>query len=128
MHASTLHATYDLMVYFISNKFIQCYRNIIPTSSAVLNNVHDKTIPFFSYLPHMFFLLFTVIACNQLSLNLTQYVVITKEQKTSYDFQDNVELSCKPGFTGKSMTRQCTDVNVWSSNIPVCTSKFVILS
>lgn len=100
----------------------------MPTSSAVLNNVHYKKNPFSSIWPHMFFLLFTGITCKQLSLNLTQYVVITKEEKQSYDFQEIVTLSCKPGFNGKSMTAQCTDVNVWSSNIPICTSKFVILS
>jgi len=76
----------------------------------------------------MFLLLFTGITCKQLSLNLTQYVVITKEQKQSYDFQENVTLSCKPGFNGKSMTTQCTDVDKWSANIPICTGKFVIMS
>ena len=50
--------------------------------------------------PHMFLLLITGITCKQLSLNLTQYVIITKEQKQSYVFQENVTLSCKPGFTG----------------------------
>jgi hypothetical protein len=48
----------------------------------------------------MFLLLFTGITCKQLSLNLTQYVNITKEQKQSYEFQENVTLSCKPDFTG----------------------------
>lgn len=76
----------------------------------------------------VFFQLFTGITCKQLSLNLTQYVVITKEEKQSYDFQENVTLSCKPGFTGKSMTNQCTDVDIWSANTPICTSKFVIVS
>jgi hypothetical protein len=76
----------------------------------------------------MFFLLFTGITCKQLSLNLTQYVIITKEQKQSYDFQENVTLSCKPCFTGKSITTQCTDVDKWSVNIPICTRKFVIMS
>lgn len=76
----------------------------------------------------MFLLSFTGITCKQSSLNLTQYVVITKEQKQSYDFQENVTVSCKPGFNGNSMTAQCTNVDKWSANILICTGKFVIMS
>ena len=76
----------------------------------------------------MFFSLPTGIACKQSSLNLTQYAIITNEQKPRYDFQENVTLSCKPGFTGKSITTQCTDVDKWSTNTPICTSKLVIVS
>ena len=60
---------------------------------------------FRSIWPYMFLLLLTGITCKQLSLSLTQYVIITKEQKQSYEFQENVTLSCKPGFTGNSMHR-----------------------
>jgi hypothetical protein len=83
---------------------------------------------FRSIWPHMFLLLFTGITCKRLSLNLNQYVIITKEQKQSYEFQENVTLSCKPGFTRKSMTTRCTGVDIWSPNIPLCTSKVVIMS
>ena len=76
----------------------------------------------------MFFSLFTGIACKQSSLNLTQYVIIPNEQKPRYDFQENVTFSCKPGFTAKSITTQCTDVDKWSANTPICTSKLVIVS
>ena len=76
----------------------------------------------------MFLLLFTGITCKQLSLNLNQYVIITTEKKQSYDVQDNVTLSCKPCLTGKLITTQCTDVDKWSVNIPVCTRTFVIMS
>jgi hypothetical protein len=76
----------------------------------------------------MFLLLFTGITCKPLSLNFTQHAIITKEQKQSYEFQEIVTFSCKPGFTGGSMTTQCTDVDKWSPNIPICTGMFVIMS
>ena len=76
----------------------------------------------------MFLLLFTGITCKPLSLSFTQHAIITKEQKQSYDFQEIVTLSCKPGFTGESMTTQCTHVDKWTPNIPLCTSTFVIMS
>ena len=31
-------------------------------------------------------------------------------------------MSCNYGFSGKTVTAQCTDVNTWSANIPTCTS------
>ena len=97
--------------------------------NGISNNAQQQEIKnlFRSIWPHMFLLLFTEITCERLSLNLNQYVIITKEQKKSYEFQENVTLSCKSGFTRKSMTTRCTDVDTWSPNIPLCTSKFVIM-
>jgi hypothetical protein len=98
--------------------------------NGISNNAQKQEIKkLFRFIwPHMFLLLFTGITCKPLSINLTQYVIITKEQKQSYEFQENVTLSCKHGFTGKSMATQCTGVDKWSTNIPLCTSKFVIRS
>jgi hypothetical protein len=46
--------------------------------------------------------------------------------KSSYDFLENVTVSCKPGFKGQSTTIKCTDVNKWSGTTPICTSKCLI--
>jgi len=36
-------------------------------------------------------------------------------------------MSCNTGFSGKTVTARCTDVNTWSENSPYCTSKMFII-
>ena len=73
-----------------------------------------------------FSLLFTEIVCYQSSLNLSRPVTSINNNKTEYVFHENVTISCKPGFKGKSTTTRCTDLNKWSIATPVCTSKYLI--
>lgn len=32
-------------------------------------------------------------------------------------------MACNTGFSGKTVTARCTDVNTWSEESPTCTSK-----
>jgi hypothetical protein len=73
-----------------------------------------------------FSLLFTEIVCYQASLNVSQPVTSINNNKVKYVFHENVTISCKPGYNGKSTTAMCTDVNKWSIATPVCTSKYLI--
>ena len=34
-------------------------------------------------------------------------------------------MSCNNGFSGRTVTAGCTDVNTWSENTPTCTGKKV---
>lgn len=70
-----------------------------------------------------FFILFPEIACNPISLSTSQHVTSINKDKLSYDFLENVTVSCKLGFKGQSMTTKCTDVNKWSGTTPICISK-----
>jgi hypothetical protein len=74
----------------------------------------------------IFFVLFAEIVCDPISLNLSQHVTSINKGKSSYDFMENVTVSCKPGFKGQSTTTKCTDVNKWSGTTPICTSKCLI--
>ena len=74
----------------------------------------------------LFFLLFAEIVCDPISLNLSQHVTSINKGKSSYDFLENVTVSCKPGFNGQSTTTKCTNVNKWSGATPICTSKCLI--
>jgi hypothetical protein len=73
-----------------------------------------------------FLLLFSEIVCAQLSLNLSQHVTSINNDHPIYAFQENVTISCKRGFTGKTTTTKCTDVNKWSKTTPICTSEYLI--
>lgn len=33
-------------------------------------------------------------------------------------------MSCDDGYSGRTVTARCTDVNTWSAISPDCTSKF----
>ena len=34
-------------------------------------------------------------------------------------------MSCNTGFSGRTVTARCTDVNKWSENSPTCTGKIL---
>lgn len=53
---------------------------------------------------------------------LTQNVNITND-KPSYNFKEEVSMSCNDGFSGKTVTKRCSDLNIWSEKTPNCTSK-----
>ena len=65
------------------------------------------------------FFLFTEKTCTKSSLHLTPNVNV-RNDKQSYDFNEEVTMSCNTGFTGKNMTSWCIDVNTWSKNTPTC--------
>jgi hypothetical protein len=73
-----------------------------------------------------FSLLFTEIVWYQSSLNLSRPVTSINNNKVKYAFQEDVTISCKPGFKGNSTTTRCIDVDIWSIATPVCTSKYFI--
>ena len=60
------------------------------------------------------------ITCTQTSLHLTRNVNVINYKK-SYDFNDEVTMTCNTGFCGKTVTSRCTDVDTWSANQPTCT-------
>jgi hypothetical protein len=60
--------------------------------------------------------------CTKTSLHLTENVNV-RNNKQSYDFNKEVAMSCNNGFSGKTVTARCTDVNTWSAKRPTCTSK-----
>jgi len=64
----------------------------------------------------------TGIACTRTSLHLTRNANVTNI-KQSYNFNEEVTMSCNYGFSGNNVTARCTDVNTWSANSPTCTSK-----
>jgi hypothetical protein len=37
-------------------------------------------------------------------------------------------MSCNYGFSGRTVTSRCTDVNKWSENTSTCISKIVIIA
>ena len=76
------------------------------------------------YLIHFLCFLFTEITCTKTSLHVTHNVNVTND-KQSYDFNEEVTMSCNYGFTGNNVTTRCTDVNTWSNNTPTCTGKNV---
>ena len=87
-----------------------------------------RIVCFSFYHSFYFFLLFAEIVCDPISLSLSQHVTSINKDKSSYDFLENVTVSCKPGFKGESTTTKCTDVNKWSGTTPICTSKCLILN
>ena len=62
------------------------------------------------------------ITCTKTSLHLTQNVNVTYD-KQRYDFHKEVAVSCNDGLSGRTVTRRCTDVNIWSKITPNCKSK-----
>ena len=64
------------------------------------------------------------MSCTKASLHLSQNVNVTND-KQSYTFQEEVTMSCNNGFSGRTVTAGCTDVNTWSENTPTCTGKNV---
>ena len=68
------------------------------------------------------FFLFAVKTCTKTSLQLTQNVNVTND-KQSYNINDEVRMSCNYGFSGRTATARCTDVNTWSEESPTCKSK-----
>jgi len=58
-------------------------------------------------------------------LQLTQHVNV-RNDKQNYNFQEEVTMSCNRGFSGKTVTARCTDVNNWSENTPTCRGKIFI--
>ena len=106
--------------------------SVSPLSTVFL--LHYGAVPrvvffVFYFIIHLtFVLLFAEIVCDPISLNLSQHVTSINKGKSSYDFLENVTVTCKPGFKGQSTTSKCTDVNKWSGTTPICTSKCLILN
>ena len=75
---------------------------------------------------YFIYFIFTEITCTRMSLNLTEGIHVMKNSH-SYNFQEIVTMSCKVGFTGTTVTSQCTDANTWSQKTPICTSKVLYI-
>lgn len=70
-----------------------------------------------------FLFLFVGKKCTKSSLKLTPNAIV-RNDKQSYDFHEEVNMSCDHGYSGRTVTTRCTDANTWSATSPDCTSKF----
>lgn len=70
-----------------------------------------------------FLFLFVEKKCTKSSLQLTPNANV-RNDKQSYDFHEEVTMSCDDGYSGRTVTARCTDVNTWSATSSYCTRKF----
>lgn len=66
---------------------------------------------------------FVVITCNKSFLNLTRSQIIGYDTEI-YRFEDVVNISCKPGYTGISTLTKCFQRNNWTKLGPECKGKY----
>ena len=74
----------------------------------------------------IFYFLLTEITCTKASLHLTPLVNVQNDKET-YNFQENVTISCNSGYSDKTVISRCTNVNTWSEYSPTCTGKIFSL-